>query len=239
MLLALLLFGCSGAVKTVAAVQEPTAVIEEPDTIPDDQVLIDDTGDGPEAARRPSPGPDLESDTIEPPPAATNPSAAAPEAEAPAPVAASFLQLNRAEKFMEPDRDGPPAPCDGLDRIVYYSRGSEGICGPVTRISVGADGAVSLEKSSPDGQEGGGCFEPMKANKIIEPGRARSLLSDACREYNQTYRSKISVGCEKSSRRFYFFSGNQKIFETMALPCESDAMATAEKAMAALIEEFD
>lgn len=238
------LAGCSGAIETAAPPREPEDVVEVPETIPDDKVLIDDTreDEGPELSDpRPAPADRTEPppETIETVPGDATPPETVPAASKGSLEVMSFPELNRAEKFMAPVHAGPPVGCDGVDRLVYYRRGSVGICGPVIRISIGADGSVSLEKSSSDSAREGGCQEPMKTTRLIEPARARSLMSDSCREYNDTYKPGVSVGCEESSRRFYFFSGDRKLFETMSLPCGSGAMVDAEKAMAALMEELD
>jgi len=243
-LFAFALAGCSGAIETAAPPREPEDVIEAPDTIPDDEILIEDTreDEGPELSD-PRPTPAVRTDpppeTIEAVPGDATPPKTVPAASKAILETTSFPEMNRSEKFMAPVHAGPPVCCDGIDRLVYYRRGSAGICGPVIRISIGADGSVSLEKSSPDGAQEGGCLEPMKTTRLIEPARARSLMSDSCREYNDTYQPGVSVGCEESSRRFYFFSGDRKLFETMSLPCESGAMVDAEKAMAALMKELD
>lgn len=232
--------GCSGS---VTEIPEPSVPDRTEPTIPqalsDDRVLIDvEDPPGtpsashfkgnaalPEAVEESPSSPDLDSDdtshTLQ------------------IDVDAPFYERNKMEKRLEPARDRPPVDCAPVDRLVYYLRGSQGICGPVVRLSISADGNLVLERSQGEEEESGGCAQPMRGTKIIDAARASGLIRDACAEYNEAYSASPKVGCARESRRFYFFDDSTKLFDTMTLPCADGPMKESTARMATLLEEFE
>ena len=228
--------GCSGSVTEIpeSSVPERTEPAT-PRALSDDQVLIDEEeppashAEGnaplPEAVEESPSSPDLGSDNT------------APTLQIA--VDAPFYERNKMEKRLKPVHDQPPVDCAPVDRLVYYLRGSHGICGPVVRLSISADGKLVLERSQGEEEESGGCAQPMRGTKIIDAARASSLIKDTCAEYNEAYSASPKVGCARESRRFYFFDDSTKLFDTMTLPCADGPMKESTARMTTLLEELE
>ncbi len=149
---------------------------------------------------------------------------------------ATYCERQLAEKQAVPTHSSPPIPCDKVDRLVYYSRGSEGPCGPVRRFSIERKGASKLERTTP-GFKGNRrkCAAPSISRIKMKANESAKIIDAVCADFNEHYSMSAGVGCTSSSQRFYFYQGKQKIGETRSLPCPPSTLADSLERMESLM----
>ncbi len=237
--LSLFCFSCSGAVDDrlkSGADEDVTADAGNEEPHPGvllvDEVLDPATSDDP-MPHDPAPV-ETHVDTVE----SIAPIPTEPYVDEPAPPdpGATYCERQRAEKQAVPTHSSPPIPCDKVDRLVYYTRGSEGPCGPVRKFSIERKGASKLERTTP-GFKGNKrkCAAPSISRIKMKAKESARIIDSVCADFNEHYSMSAGVGCASSSQRFYFYQGKQKIGETRSLPCPPSALHDSLERMESLM----
>ncbi len=237
--LSLFCFSCSGAVddRLVSGADEDVTSDAGQEEPPSGVLIVDDPVD-PATSDDPMPHepPMIEAhvDTVE----SVVPIPKEPYVDEPAPPDpdTTYCERQMAEKQAVPTHSSPPIPCDKVDRLVYYVRGSEGPCGPVQRFSIERKGASMLERTTPyyKGKKLK-CAAPSISRIRMKATESAKIIDSVCADFNEHYSSSAGVGCTSSSQRFYFYKGKQKIGETRSLPCPPSTLADSLERIESLI----
>ena len=240
--LSLFCLSCSGAVDDRLKSGENEDVTSDAgrEELPPGVLIVDDPVD-PATSDDPMPHepPMIEApvETVE----SVVPVPAEPYVDEPAPpdLDTTYCKRQLAEKQAVPTHSSPPIPCDKVDRLVYYFRGSEGPCGPVQRFSIERKGASELERTGFDYKgKKLKCAAPSISRIRMKANESAKIIDSVCADFNEHYSSSAGVGCTSSSQRFYFYEGKQKIGETRSLPCPPSTLADSLERIESLIRKF-
>ncbi len=240
--LSLFCFSCSGAVDerlTSGSIEDvtPDAGHEEPQP---GVLIVDDLADAATSDDLTPADPatvEAHVDTVEN--VAPVPTEASVNEPATPDPGATYCERQRAEKQAVPTHSSPPIPCDKVNRLVYYTRGSEAPCGPVRRFSIEREGSSELERTTPDFRGNKlKCAAPSISRIKMKANESAKIIDAVCADFNENYSVSAGVGCTSSSQRFYFYQGKQKIGETRSLPCPPSALRDSLERMESLMRKY-
>ncbi len=240
LLLAALVSSCSGAVETAPTTVEPSATAQQDVAdLSDDQVVIDEDSPPPPEPEPDPVAPEPVAETVEASPSAPTTPGDEPTSETGVAIDpdAPFCERNRMEKQMAP-LSPTVKDCAKVDRLVFYSRESQGRCGPIARMQISGGGKIVLERTAAACSGEKCCPAPLTAKKVIKAKRAKKIIADICANHSAAPLDN-KPGCATSSTRFYFFKGKAKLSGTHALPCDGGPMKSSVEQIQKLLGMFD